>query len=136
MNKLSQSDTSPAIGIGIDYGTSNSAAALFDGKQVYLVQLETNNPVMPSATYVDRDYKILTGQQAIEEYIVSNMGRTVELSAEVLGEGRTSTGQIGDHGLPEEASTEKVYGQSFVDASQKGRLFRGIKRMLDRKSVV
>ncbi|MEQ8407996.1 MAG: Hsp70 family protein [Gammaproteobacteria bacterium] len=130
MNKLSQSDTSPAIGIGIDYGTSNSAAALFDGKQVYLVQLETNNPVMPSATYVDRDYKILTGQQAIEEYIVSNMGRTVELSAEVLGEGRTSTGQIGDHGLPEEASTEKVYGQSFVDASQKGRLFRGIKRML------
>ncbi len=130
VNKPTLQTKTPEIGIGIDYGTSNSAAALFDGERVYLVHLESNNPVMPSATYVDRDYKILTGQKAIDEYIESNMGRTVELSAEVLGEGRTSTGQIGDHGLPEEANTEKIYGQSFVDASQKGRLFRGIKRML------
>lgn len=85
---------------------------------------------MPSATYIDRDFKITTGQQAIDAYIESNTGRTVELSAEVLGEGRTSTGQIGDHGLPEEASTDKIYGQSFVDGGQKGRLFRGIKRLL------
>ena len=85
---------------------------------------------MPSATYIDRDFKIATGQDAIEHYIDSNMGRTVELSAEVLGEGRSSTGQIGDHGLPEEAATVKVYGQSLIDGGQKGRLFRGIKRLL------
>ena len=85
---------------------------------------------MPSATYVDKEFKITTGQQAIDAYIESNTGRTVELTAEVLGEGRTSTGQIGDRGLPEEASTEKIYGQSFIDGGQKGRLFRGIKRLL------
>lgn len=117
-------------GIGIDYGTSNSAAAIFDGERIHLVQLESSAAIMPSATYIDRELKISTGQQAIDAYIESNTGRTVELSAEVLGEGRTSTGQIGDHGLPEEASTEKVYGQSFVDGGQKGRLFRGIKRLL------
>ena len=120
----------PKYGIGVDYGTSNSAAAIFDGEKIHLVKLEANNWVMPSATYVDRDFRITTGQQAIDAYIESNTGRTVELSAEVLGEGRTSTGQIGDHGLPEEASTEKIYGQSFVDGGQKGRLFRGIKRLL------
>lgn len=120
----------PAWGIGVDYGTSNSAAAVFDGEQIHLVRLEPGAAIMPSATYIDRDFRISTGQQAIDAYIESNTGRTVELSAEVLGEGRTSTGQIGDQGLPEEAGTEKVYGQSFVDGGQQGRLFRGIKRLL------
>jgi hypothetical chaperone protein len=101
---------------------------------VHLVQLEASNNIMPSATYIDRDFRISTGQRAIDLYIESNTGRTVELSAEVLGEGRSSTGQIGDRGLPEEASTEKVYGQSFVDGGQTGRLFRGIKRLLGNTS--
>lgn len=121
---------SRSIGIGIDYGTSNSAAAVFDGSAVHLVQLEQHSTVMPSATYIDRYFKIKTGQEAIDEYIESNMGRTVEFSAEVLGEGRTTTGQTGEFGLPEEADTHKIYGQSIVDVSEKGRLFRGIKRLL------
>lgn len=120
----------PAFGIGVDYGTSNSAAAVFDGSRIHLVQLEAGATVMPSATYIDRNYKIKTGQAAINQYIEDNVGRTVELSAEVIGESRTSTGQTGDHGLPEEASTQKVYGQSFIDGGQQGRLFRGIKRLL------
>lgn len=118
------------VGIGIDFGTSNSAAAIFDGSKVHLVKLENDSLIMPSATYIDRDYKIQTGQKAIDSYIQSNAGRTVELSAEVLGEQRSSAGQIGDHGLPEEANTEKVYGQSFIDSGQEGRLFRGVKRLL------
>ena len=126
----SNKTTSNQLGIGIDFGTSNSAAAIFDGSKVHLVKLEDDSLIMPSATYVDRDYKIQTGQRAIESYIQSNAGRTVELSAEVLGEQRSSTGQIGDHGLPEEANTEKVYGQSFIDSGQEGRLFRGVKRLL------
>ena len=126
----SRHSASISPGIGIDYGTSNSAAAIFDGTDIHLVQLETDAVVMPSATYVDRNYKIKTGQAAINQYIDDNVGRTVELSAEVIGEVRTSTGQIGDHGLPVEASTQKVYGQSFVDGGQQGRLFRGIKRLL------
>lgn len=129
-NTVTATNTQNKIGIGVDYGTSNSAAAIFDGENIHLVKLEADSWVMPSATYVDRDFRITTGQQAIDAYIESNTGRTVELSAEVLGEGRTSTGQIGDHGLPEEANTEKIYGQSFVDGGQKGRLFRGIKRLL------
>ena len=85
---------------------------------------------MPSATYMNKDFQISTGQGAINHYIESNTGRTVELSAEILGESRTTTGQIGDKGLPEEGSTQTLYGQSFVDGGQQGRLFRGIKRLL------
>ena len=122
------------LGIGIDYGTSNSAAAIFDGEKIHLVKLEHDSEIMPSATHVDKDYRIVTGQEAIEYYIEGNVGRTVELSAEVLGEHRTGTGQIGDRGLPEEAGTEKVYGQSFIDSGLQGRLFRGIKRLLGRST--
>lgn len=127
---MTATENQTRYGIGIDYGTSNSAAAIFDGEKIHLVKLESDSWVMPSATYVDKDFRITTGQQAIDAYIESNTGRTVELSVEVLGEGRTTTGQIGDRGLPEEAGTEKIYGQSFVDGGQKGRLFRGIKRLL------
>ena len=123
-------NSSNRLGIGIDYGTSNSAAAIFDGTHVTVINLEPRAKVMPSATYINREYQIVTGQAAIDEYVSSNTGRTVELSAEILGEGRTTTGQTGDHGLPEEASTSLIYGQSLVDGGQQGRLFRGIKRLL------
>ena len=83
---------SSGFGIGIDFGTSNSAAAVFDGQMVTLVQLSKQNSIMPSANYVDKDYTTTIGQKAIDDYISGNQGRKVELSAELLGEARTSTG--------------------------------------------
>jgi len=115
-------------GIGIDFGTSNSAAAVFDGEQVRLVQLRELNPIMPSANYIDRDFASTIGQPAIDDYISDNQGRKVELSVEVIGEARTSAG-TGD-GPASESETTKVYGQAFNDASLPGRLFRGTKRLL------
>ena len=119
------------VGVGVDFGTSNSAAALFDGNTITLVQLETDNAIMPSASYIDRDFVTCTGQEAIDTYISRNQGRKVELSVEILGEGRTSTGQM-DMGsqLPTTADTQVFYGQAFNDGSLPGRLFRGTKRLL------
>ncbi|MBL4821775.1 MAG: Hsp70 family protein [Gammaproteobacteria bacterium] len=134
MNERNNKNDKP-FGIGVDYGTSNSAAALFDGNQVTLIKLEDDSIIMPSATYIDRELKITTGQHAINAYITANTGRKVELSAELIGEGRASTGQIGGDGLPEEANTQKVYGRSIVDAGEKGRLFRGVKRLLGNRSI-
>ena len=69
MNSSSSPTTKKRLGIGVDFGTSNSAAAVFDGEQIYLVQLEDDTVVMPSATYIDRELKITTGQSAIDSYI-------------------------------------------------------------------
>jgi len=128
-------ERSGKIGIGVDYGTSNTAAAVFDGQRVHLVKLESQSGIMPTAVYINREFSASVGQQAVDNYIKANQGRKVELSAEVLGEARTSTGQI-DYGtnLPTEADTNLVYGQSFQDASMPGRLFRGVKRLLGSKS--
>ena len=74
------------VGIGIDFGTSNSAAAVFDGEQLQLVRLEQDDDIIPSATYIDRSLTAQTGQQAVSQYIADNTGRTVELIPEVVGE--------------------------------------------------
>ena len=122
------SDRPSKLGIGIDFGTSNSAAAVFDGEQVRLVQLSELNPIMPSANYIDRDFASTIGQPAIDDYISDNQGRKVELSVEVIGEARTSAGTA--DGPASESETTKVYGQAFNDAGLPGRLFRGTKRLL------
>lgn len=123
------------LGIGVDFGTSNSAVAIFDGERIELVQLEQDGVTMPTASYFDRQFQVSTGQQAIARYIADNMGRKVELGVEVLGEGRTSTGQMGEGGLPESGNTDLIYGQAFVDSGEKGRLFRGVKRLLGKVDV-
>ena len=120
-----------SVGMGIDFGTSNSTAAIYDGEKLTLVNLEENNPIMPSASYIDRDFVTSTGQEAIDTYIARNQGRKVEMSLEVLGEARTSTGQMDmSSQLPGEPDTQLVYGQAFNDGSLPGRLFRGTKRLL------
>jgi hypothetical chaperone protein len=122
---------SPRLGIGIDFGTSNSAAAVFDGERVTLIKLAAPDSVMPSANYIDKAYQSSIGQRAIDDYIEGNTGRKVELSCEVLGEARTGTGEAASAtGGPGEPETATVYGQAFNDSSLPGRLFRGTKRLL------
>ena len=48
-------------GIGIDFGTSNSAAAVFDGTELRLVKLAGSQAIMPSANYIQRDFSIAIG---------------------------------------------------------------------------
>ena len=123
-------------GVGIDFGTTNSVAAVFDGETLTLVDLEPAGPIMPSATYINRDLQTVTGQKAIDHYIQDNTGRTVELIPEVIGE----TSQFVEHGdsenpAPVETVSQKVYGASVIDSGLQGRLFRGTKRLLGDSQV-
>ncbi|MGX4676439.1 Hsp70 family protein [SAR92 clade bacterium H246] len=130
MQEYSQ-QPSARLGIGIDFGTSNSAAAIYNGQELMLVKLGQPQSIMPSANYIDRQYVSAIGQKAISDYISGNRGRKVELSAELLGEARSGTGG-GESAMggPGESDTNKVYGQAFNDGSLPGRLFRGTKRLL------
>jgi hypothetical chaperone protein len=128
------------IGVGIDFGTTNSTAALFDGERVTLVDLEPHEAIMPSATYIDRDLQTQTGQDAIDQYVSDNTGRTVEMIPEVVG--TTSDFAPGSGGggdtegpAPIDTVTTKVYGAAVVDSGLQGRLFRGTKRLLGDASV-
>ena len=120
----------PRLGVGIDFGTTNSTAAVFDGERVSLVKLETGNPIMPSATYIDRELQTQTGQTAIDRYIRDNTGRTVELIPEVIGEDHSFVDQGSSEMTAVETTSRKIYGQPLLDSGLHGRLFRGTKRLL------
>ena len=50
-----------SFGIGLDFGTSNSAAAWFDGQDVHMIALEEEAVVMPTAVHLDRALLARTG---------------------------------------------------------------------------
>lgn len=125
------------IGVGIDFGTSNSAAAWYDGKQVHLVHLEDDDDIMPTAVHLDRELITTTGNEAITQYIEDNRDRIVELTSEIIAKSAmvTADAAVDNPNSEAEITTTNVYGQPWVDRGMPGRLFRGIKRLLGNPSI-
>jgi hypothetical chaperone protein len=119
------------IGIGLDFGTSNSTAAWFDGEHLHFVRLEASGPVLPTAVHLDREFAALTGSAAIERYVEENRGRRVELVAEVIGEAASSVAgnETADSISELETNRNLIYGP-LEDRGLPGRLFLGLKRLL------
>lgn len=118
-------------GIGLDFGTSNSAVAWFDGQRLHFIPLEAAGPILPTAIHLNRDFLATTGQAAIDQYVEENRGRRVELVAEIIGEAASSIGSaaLGEGGDSLETVRNPIYGQLY-DRGLPGRLFHGLKRLL------
>jgi hypothetical chaperone protein len=131
------SSSKKIIGIGVDFGTSNSAVAWFDGVVLELVQLEDSGPIMPSATHLDREYATSTGEAAVRQYIEENRDRIVELTPEVISRSSllVSAADPVDAHSSGETLSQTVYGQAINDRGMPGRLFRGVKRLLGNSSI-
>lgn len=66
--------------IGIDFGTTNSSVAYYDGRKLHPIELDpaNENPyVLPSLIYMDRDFNTLLGTQAANEYLLRETGRRI-----------------------------------------------------------
>ena len=118
------------LGVGIDFGTSNSVAAVFDGVDMRIMEFGPGRSSLPSATYLDRTYLAVTGQEALDAYIRDNVGRRVELAAVPLGHARLSTGSYDEQGLPQTADSHLVFSEARFDVNLPGRLFYGSKQLL------
>lgn len=125
------------IGVGVDFGTSNSAVAWFDGQRLQLVSIEENGDIMPTAMHLDRDLVTTTGEEAVETYIEENRDRIVELTAEVIAKTTLAVSSSNSEDPHSEAETVEylVYGQANNDRGLPGRLFRGIKRLLGNSGI-
>jgi hypothetical chaperone protein len=66
------------VKVGIDFGTSNSGVAVYDGNKIHLLPIDRLN-VMPEVVktilYITRDYKTYIGQEAVELYYKHNINR-------------------------------------------------------------
>jgi hypothetical chaperone protein len=75
--------------LGIDFGTTNSAVAFFDGSTLTTVEIDpTTDPsnVLPSLIYVDRQHEYFLGMDAMREYAQRETGRAVRWERKVIGE--------------------------------------------------
>jgi hypothetical chaperone protein len=64
--------------VGLDFGTSNSGVALFDGQEVRLLPVDPISPVpevVQTTLYITRDDRHFIGQEAIQLYYQQNVNR-------------------------------------------------------------
>ncbi|MEW5987273.1 MAG: Hsp70 family protein [Chloroflexota bacterium] len=75
--------------IGMDFGTTNSGMAVYDGRQVHLLPLDpanANPSVIRTALYVGNDASVTVGRAAVNRYFVQNTGRSARLQKVRVGE--------------------------------------------------
>jgi hypothetical chaperone protein len=115
----------------VDFGTSNSTIAWFDGRELRLVSLEGDSPILPSAIHLNREFVPLTGSAAVTQYVEENRGRLVQLVVEEIGEEGMALGELGrSGGRGDAAGLRRVVYGPLVDKGQMGRLFQELKRLL------
>ena len=112
------------LSVGLDFGTSNSSAAVYDGARVTLVPLDSAAPdpsVMRTLLYLARTGGELYGQAALDRYIEQNVGRPVKFERRYVGTIEMTFAEIG---------TTKVESHALVDVNEPGRLLQSIKTFL------
>ncbi len=78
-----------SLSVGIDFGTSNSGVAAWDGSQVRLLPIDPKSAtpeVVKSILYITRDYKPTIGQEAVELYYRQNVNRLRKYVKKWVGE--------------------------------------------------
>jgi hypothetical chaperone protein len=110
--------------VGVDFGTSNSSAAVYDGSSIRLLPLDhaASDPcVMRSLIYIERSGGVWFGQSALSRYLEQNTGRAVHYEMQRVGEVTMVFAEVG---------TVVQEALALIDVSEPGRLFQSLKRFL------
>jgi hypothetical chaperone protein len=113
-----------SIKVGIDFGTSNSGVALYDGGRVHLLPVDPKNvipEVIKTVLYITRDYHPSIGQEAVEHYYRDNVNRQRRFV-------KQWTGEIDVYGAEFGHYVQDVF--VYVDELQPGRLMQYLKTAL------
>ena len=117
--------------LGVDFGTTNSAIAYYDGNRLHTMQADpvNDNPnVMPSLIYIDRKRHITVGAQAAEAYLKHETGRPVRWRQREAGEIEITVASVGSTGGEPIQFIQPV--NVLVDDAANGRLIQSIKTAL------
>jgi len=109
--------------IGMDFGTTNSGMAVYDGRDVTVLPLDpsnTNPRILRTAIYITNEQALHIGRDAVDRYYEQNIGRVVKTRKVWIGE--------------IEVYAEDMYyvtdAYAWVDVSEPGRLLLSIKSRL------
>lgn len=111
--------------LGIDFGTTNSAIAFYDGNELVPVEVDAQNEnhfVLPSLIFVDRAFQAVVGTDAAYQYLEHETGRYVRWEKRHLGQVDilvAGTGSSPIHYI------QDVH--TLVDEAANGRLLQSVK---------
>lgn len=114
--------------LGIDFGTTNSGIAFYDGRRLAAVRtnpLNENPDVLPSLIYIDREYNSTVGIEAAFAYLEHDTGRAVKWQRQHVGMVEVVVAGKGDDAI--------TYGEdlyALVDVAAHGRLLQSVKTIL------
>jgi hypothetical chaperone protein len=114
--------------VGIDFGTTNSSLARFDGQQVRYFALDPVNKdprLLPSLIYIPRDHQPVIGFGAAQRYIAENVGRPIRYEKRFVGEIEIMVASTGGSPI---IFNEKIYAYEDVEAP--GRFLQSVKTVL------
>jgi hypothetical chaperone protein len=106
--------------VGMDFGTTNSGMAVYNGRTVHILPLDPNNTnprVIRTAVYATNEQDLYVGRSAVDTYFEQNIGRSVKTK-------RVWVGEIEIRGADMFYITDAYV---FVDVLSPGRLFLSIK---------
>ncbi len=110
--------------VGLDFGTTNSSAAIVQDGQIRLIKLDPANSspeVLRSALFIDRTGRVFLGREAINRYTTGNVGREIVYERVHLGELELTFSGVG-------TIRQGVFAR--VEANSPGRLFLSVKMAL------
>ncbi len=109
--------------IGMDFGTTNSGIAVYDGAQLHVLPLDAaaNTNTMRSVIYLTRDHELHVGQEAITLYNTQNINRERRMVHKKVGRIEMLFAEIG---------TVATDVHVLVDELEPGRLLRSLKSAL------
>ncbi len=110
--------------LGIDFGTSNTSAAVYDGKQLTFVPLDPDNQedryVLSSMLYIAANGAKLFGRRAMAEYFEQTAGQTIKYERKTYGDVTMEFGDL----------THVAKGFYLEEKEMVGRLFQYLKKFL------
>lgn len=114
--------------VGIDFGTTNSAIACYDGTTLRAVDIDPHNDnpqVLPSLIYIKRDHETSLGSAAAAAYLEQETGRRPVWERRHMGAIEIIVGGSGSGPIQ---YMHDIYDQ--VDIAANGRLLQSVKTVL------
>lgn len=114
--------------LGMDFGTTNSAAAVFDGQQlhpIHIISSQKPSDILPSLIYIDRKHEAKLGLEAAGEYAQRETGRAVRWRRKHAGQVQFWVASTGGSPI---LVTEEL--SVLYDDAAYGRLLQSVKTAL------
>lgn len=125
---------------GVDFGTTNSSVAVYDGRKAWALPLDPGNDLptsLPSLLYISRDGDKIVGRAAADAFIERNVDREVKtrqvdlgVSVEAYVGAEPDKSEVYNPSLVDPDVRHAMRVKTTIEVNAPGRLFQSLKTSL------